>query len=287
MAKKRKFLIQAYFSENPQLPPTKVILPGDLEISKDDYVYISVDDYDDGFYIGRIISFINSKLNITQTRSLTSIKNKSLSSLSKANQNQNNAPSSELSENGSLNENSSLSSLSDSSDYDSGPNNKKSLLNISLSQLKLNIPPKQSRITKKQVWSDEVKVLISLFHRSDDLNLTKSKVKDVRLLIATMHTESHTITQIRGKCTVKHRSQIPDLVKYVSMEDTFYYSTLFDRYITRLYDVIPVSSVKNVPPAVKKKLTETYEFIVCEPNKTIELTMDLRACVVCSEWCTG
>ncbi|OLY81093.1 Lid2 complex component snt2 [Smittium mucronatum] len=232
MPKRRKFLIQAYFPDNPSSPPSKVLLPGDIEISPDDNIQ----------------------------------------------------PSSDLSEVESINGISSLPSFSDSSDSIPYTSTIPSSQNNPLFKQK---PISSLKPSKKQIWSDEVKVLISLFHRSSDLNLTKSKVKDVRLLVATMHTETHPISQIRGKCSVSHISQIQNLQQNLSLEDNFYYSALYDRYITRLYDVIPVSCVKNVPPPVKKKLLETYQFIICEPSKTLELTMDLKACDVCHEWCTS
>ncbi|KAJ2725530.1 putative PHD type zinc finger protein with BAH domain-containing protein [Coemansia sp. Cherry 401B] len=132
----------------------------------------------------------------------------------------------------------------------------------------------------------QLRVRLAWYQRPRDLPITRVRAKDMRLLVATMHTDINPVSAIRGKCFVRHVSEIPDLNAWKAQTDHYYYSQLFDRYSTRLYDIIPVSQIRNAPQEVLQKLRDTYEFIFAETQKITDLTSTRRACTVCAKWCS-
>ncbi|KAJ2828269.1 putative PHD type zinc finger protein with BAH domain-containing protein, partial [Coemansia erecta] len=132
----------------------------------------------------------------------------------------------------------------------------------------------------------QLRVRLAWFQRPRDLPLTRVRAKDMRLLVATMHTDINPVSAIRGKCIVRHVSEIPDMNAWKSKLDHYYYTQLFDRYSTRLYDIIPVSHIRNAPQEVLQKLHDTYEFIFAETQKINDLVSTRRACTVCAKWCS-
>ncbi|KAI9473792.1 MAG: hypothetical protein EXX96DRAFT_318024 [Benjaminiella poitrasii] len=126
---------------------------------------------------------------------------------------------------------------------------------------------------------------IAWFSRAKDI-LHRNSTDD-RLLVGTMHSDVNPISSIRGKCHVVHKQHIPknELDDYRRSEDNFYYSQFYDRYIQRLYDVIPTDAVQNVPIETLNVLKERYEFIIVEQGKVADLTETRRTCCVCQEWC--
>lgn len=82
-----------------------------------------------------------------------------------------------------------------------------------------------------------------------------------------------------------HRSEIDDIDEYRKTKDCFWYEKLFDRYIHRYYDVIPVSQVINVPVKVKKVLDERWKFLVVEAGRGKELTSAVKSCRRCGGYC--
>ncbi|KAJ2203048.1 putative PHD type zinc finger protein with BAH domain-containing protein, partial [Coemansia sp. RSA 520] len=117
----------------------------------------------------------------------------------------------------------------------------------------------------------QLRVRLAWFQRPRDLPLTRVRAKDMRLLVATMHTDLNPVSAIRGKCQVRHVSEISDLNAWKSQVDHYYYTQLFDRYSTRLYDIVPVSQIRNAPQEVLQKLHDTYEFIFAETQKINDL----------------
>ena len=111
------------------------------------------------------------------------------------------------------------------------------------------------------------------------------KASDTRLVYPTMHSDPNPLTSLRGKCRVLHRSDINDLDDYRKTKDSFYYIHLWDRYIQRLYEVIPTSQVTNAPERVKKVLTERWKFVVVEIGRGKELTSAIKSCKRCAEYC--
>lgn len=68
---------------------------------------------------------------------------------------------------------------------------------------------------------------------------------------------------------------------YKKTRDSFWYDKMFDRYIHRLYDVIPTKDVINVPPNVKRVLDDRWKFILVEIGKGKELTGAVKTCKRC------
>ncbi|KAF1837504.1 hypothetical protein BDW02DRAFT_627921 [Decorospora gaudefroyi] len=110
---------------------------------------------------------------------------------------------------------------------------------------------------------------------------------DSRLVYATMHSDLCPITSLRGKCRILHRSEIGDLDEYRKTKDSFWFNQVFDRFIHRWYDVIPVSSVINVPDRVKKALDERWKYICLETSRVKELTSAVKSCKRCVGYCAA
>ncbi|KAI8083168.1 uncharacterized protein BX664DRAFT_267716, partial [Halteromyces radiatus] len=112
---------------------------------------------------------------------------------------------------------------------------------------------------------------------------------DANLLIATMNSDLNPVSSIRGKCTVLHKHYIPkdQFELYRNSEDHFYYTQLYDRYMQRVYDLLPCELVQNVPMDVREALCQRYQFIIVEQGKAADLTSARRICCVCQNWCNS
>ncbi|KAG1377651.1 hypothetical protein G6F61_006544 [Rhizopus arrhizus] len=128
---------------------------------------------------------------------------------------------------------------------------------------------------------------IAWFNRPKDVINRKSA--DPCLLVATMHSDINPVSSIRGKCVVTHKYYISkdQLDDYRKQQDHFYYNQLYDRYIQRVYDVVPCETVQNVPMDTLDALKQRYQFIVVEQGKASDLTVARRICCVCQEWCSS
>ncbi|KAI8385051.1 uncharacterized protein BYT42DRAFT_492613, partial [Radiomyces spectabilis] len=128
---------------------------------------------------------------------------------------------------------------------------------------------------------------IAWFNRPKDVINRKSY--DPCLLVATMHSDLNPVSSIRGKCVVTHKYYIrkEDMDHYRAQEDHFYYSQLYDRYIQRVYDLVPCETVHNVPMDIQEALRHRYQFIVVEQGKAADLTVARRTCCVCQAWCAS
>ncbi|KAJ2743892.1 putative PHD type zinc finger protein with BAH domain-containing protein [Coemansia sp. BCRC 34301] len=131
-----------------------------------------------------------------------------------------------------------------------------------------------------------LRVRLAWFQRPRDLPIARVRAKDARLLVATMHSDINPVNSIKGKCQVRHSSEIADFSAWKAKSDHYYYSQLFDRYSTRLYDIIPVTQIRNAPQNVLQKLLDTYEFIFAEGQKITDLVSTRRACTICATWCS-
>ncbi|KAJ2486785.1 putative PHD type zinc finger protein with BAH domain-containing protein [Coemansia sp. RSA 2050] len=131
----------------------------------------------------------------------------------------------------------------------------------------------------------QLHVRLAWFQRPRDLPITRGRSKDERMLVATMHSDINPVNAIKGKCQVRHTAEIADLSSWKSKPDHYYYNQLFDRYSTRLYDIIPVAQIRNAPQNVLQKLCDTYEFIFAESQKISDLVSTRRACTICATWC--
>ncbi|KAG0365443.1 putative PHD type zinc finger protein with BAH domain-containing protein, partial [Gamsiella multidivaricata] len=137
----------------------------------------------------------------------------------------------------------------------------------------------------KQVKGKPLQVRIGWFYRPKDVMARRNH--DPRLLVATMHSDMNPLSSIRGRCTVTHQGYIKDLESYKKQPDHFYYNQLFDRYIHRFYDVLPVDSVRNLPPDVAEELSRRYQYIVVEAGTASEYTDAHRVCLICKRWCAS
>ncbi|KAL4792973.1 hypothetical protein BDV19DRAFT_239369 [Aspergillus venezuelensis] len=119
---------------------------------------------------------------------------------------------------------------------------------------------------------------VNWYYRPRDIHRNAA---DTRLVFASMHSDTCPLTSLRGKCQIKHGSEIEDLEEYRKTRDCFWYDKMFDRYIHRYYEVIPTSKVINVPGNVKKVLDERWKFVLVEVGKRKELTSAVKTCKRC------
>ncbi|GAA5811821.1 hypothetical protein MFLAVUS_005266 [Mucor flavus] len=124
---------------------------------------------------------------------------------------------------------------------------------------------------------------IAWFNRPKDVINRKSA--DPCLLVATMHSDINPVSSIRGKCTVTHKYYVQHIDEYRKQQDNFYYNQLYDRYIQRVYDVVPCETVQNVPMETLEALKQRFQFIIVEQGKAADLTVARRNCCVCQQWC--
>ncbi|KAF9424456.1 putative PHD type zinc finger protein with BAH domain-containing protein, partial [Podila epigama] len=137
----------------------------------------------------------------------------------------------------------------------------------------------------KQIKGKPPQVRIGWFYRPKDVMARRNH--DPRLLVATMHSDLNPLASIRGRCVVTHLAYIKDLDAYKKEPDHFYYHQLFDRYIHRFYDVLPVESVRNLPLDVSEELGKRYQYIAVEAGTASEYTDAHRVCLICKRWCAS
>lgn len=124
---------------------------------------------------------------------------------------------------------------------------------------------------------------LNWFYRQKDMG--KPKGNDTRHVWATMHSDISPLTALRGKCTIKHRAEIPSLHEYKKTPDSFWFEKLYDRYIQKNYDLIPTGKIVNVPEKVKKVLDECWKFVIVEQGRGKELTSAVKLCKRCIGYC--
>lgn len=127
-------------------------------------------------------------------------------------------------------------------------------------------------------------VRVNWFYRPRDIQRQNS---DTRLLFATMHSDLSPLHAIRGKCRILHKSQIIDSEDYRRQPNCFYFERLFDKFMRRQYEIIPVNQVINVPENVRLVLQRRWKYVVVEVNRAKELAMEHRACRSCGGWCAN
>nr|XP_031861887.1 uncharacterized protein CI109_002716 [Kwoniella shandongensis]KAA5528959.1 hypothetical protein CI109_002716 [Kwoniella shandongensis] len=142
-------------------------------------------------------------------------------------------------------------------------------------------PKKGSRVTP----SSETMVRLSLYYRPSDISARN--ISDFRLLLAAIHTDIQPLSNVRGKCYVRHKDRIDDLLKWKKLPDHFYFHKFFDPYIKREFEVIRTESANNIPPDVKQALMSRYEYLVTEREMVADLTDAFRSCCMCSQWASS
>lgn len=154
------------------------------------------------------------------------------------------------------------------------------------------------------------KFLIQWFYRPRDIS---KNTTDLRLLYASMHSDTCPISSFRGLLTVKHKLEVEKFYVpklhgnagesmsaveyYSSLPNCFYFDKLFDRYMIKFYDIIKTSTLleylenetnnnKNYILALNKR----YEYVFMEAARTkvflnnFTSTMSTH-CNICAEWC--
>lgn len=120
---------------------------------------------------------------------------------------------------------------------------------------------------------------VNWYYRPRDIQRT---VADTRVVFASMHSDTCPLTSLRGKCQIKHLSEIENFEAYRKTRDCFWFDKMFDRYIHRYYEVVPTKKVINVPANVKKVLDERWKFVLVEIGKRKELFSAVKTCTRCS-----
>ncbi|KAF7559767.1 hypothetical protein G7046_g4367 [Stylonectria norvegica] len=127
-------------------------------------------------------------------------------------------------------------------------------------------------------------VRINWYYRPKDI---ARKTSDTRMLFATMHSDISPLTALRGKCQIRHKVEIKDMKAYRKTPDCFWFDKLYDRYIQKNYELIPVSFIVNVPPNVKKVLDERWKYVLVEQGRGKELVSAVKLCKRCSGYCAS
>ncbi|RPD53362.1 hypothetical protein L227DRAFT_581377 [Lentinus tigrinus ALCF2SS1-6] len=127
------------------------------------------------------------------------------------------------------------------------------------------------------------RVRLAWYYRPSDVS--DRTVADCRLLLAAIYSEVCELSQLRSKCFVHHRDRISDLAGWKKRPDRFYFTRLFDPWLRKDFEVIPATTVRNVPAHIREVLVSRYEYIVAEREVVPDLTDDLRLCETCKKWC--
>jgi len=122
---------------------------------------------------------------------------------------------------------------------------------------------------------------VNWYYRPKDI---LRRVQDTRVVFASMHSDTCPLTSIRGKCTIQHLSDIPNLDQYRVQKDCFWFDKLYDRYMHRYYEVIPTGRVVNVPQHVKIVLDQRWKFVLVEIGRGRELTSESKKCKKCEQF---
>ncbi|KAG4304934.1 hypothetical protein PORY_001609 [Pneumocystis oryctolagi] len=125
-------------------------------------------------------------------------------------------------------------------------------------------------------------IRVNWFYRPRDV---QKKTNDSRQLFASMHSDICPLSAYRGKCKIFHKDEIEDHDEYRKTPNSFYYDRLFDRYIHRYYEVVPVHKVTNIPDRVKEVLRQQWKYVIVENGRGKELSMQSRGCKRCGDWC--
>lgn len=122
------------------------------------------------------------------------------------------------------------------------------------------------------------------FYRPRDLN---RRLTDTRLVYASLHRDNCPLASFRGFATVKHKSEIDNLEAYRQQPDCFYFDKLYDRYMIKMYDMIPTVQLVHLPPNYYKALNKRFGYIFVEVGKADELLSSPKNCEKCLQWCSS
>ncbi|KAK7421968.1 putative PHD type zinc finger protein with BAH domain-containing protein [Neonectria punicea] len=127
-------------------------------------------------------------------------------------------------------------------------------------------------------------IRINWYYRPKDIG---RKAPDTRMVFATMHSDISPLTALRGKCQIRHKAEIANMDEYRKTPDSFWYEKLYDRYIQKNYDLIPTTTIVNVPANVKKVLDERWKYVLVEQGRGKELTSAVKLCKRCTGYCAS
>jgi hypothetical protein len=125
-------------------------------------------------------------------------------------------------------------------------------------------------------------IRVNWYYRPKDI---QRKQSDTRVIFASMHSDVCPLSSIRGKCIIRHRTEIDNLDEYRKCRDHFYFERMFDRYMHRYYDVIPTKLVRNVPEMIRKVIVERWKYLLVEPQRGKELCAQMKECKRCGSFC--
>lgn len=120
-----------------------------------------------------------------------------------------------------------------------------STLAYSIGRVMEFLPPASNTSSTPRKLKDNAtytRVRLSWYYRPSDLS---ERSTDSRLLLAAIYSEVHPISWIRGKCYVRHRDMISNLVGYKKKADCFYFHRFFDPYIKKEYEVLLSRDLNN------------------------------------------
>ncbi|ODH46806.1 hypothetical protein GX48_07105 [Paracoccidioides brasiliensis] len=122
-------------------------------------------------------------------------------------------------------------------------------------------------------------IRVNWYYRPRDIH---RKAADLRVVFASMHSDTCPLSSLRGKCQIKHLSEIANLDEFRKSKDCFWFEKMYDRYIQRYYEVVPTTTVINVPQHVKKVLDERWKYVLVELGRRKDLTSAVKTCKKCS-----
>lgn len=153
---------------------------------------------------------------------------------------------------------------------------------------------------------------IQWYYRPRDIS---KATLDLRLLFASMHSDTCPLQSFRGRVTVKHKQTVEEehvtgleaasptpatpLEAYSQLPNCFYFDKLFDRYMLKFYDIVPtqlllvyLQNPHNNSHNFLKALHKRFEFVFVESARTklflhgFSSTLSCH-CGICGEWCLG
>lgn len=77
------------------------------------------------------------------------------------------------------------------------------------------------------------------------MQISGRNVSDYRLLLAAIHTDVQPLSNVRGRCYVRHKDRIDDLLAWKKRPDHFYFIKYFDPYIKREFEVLRTVNATN------------------------------------------
>ena len=127
-------------------------------------------------------------------------------------------------------------------------------------------------------------IRVNWYYRPKDI---LRRVQDTRVVFASMHSDTCPLTSLRGKCSIRHLSDIKNMDEHRGQQDSFWFDKLYDRYMQRYYEVIPTTRVVNVPHHVKAVLDQRWKFVLVEIGRGRELTSESKKCIKCEQFASN